>query len=55
MDGDQLYRLYQQETRFHDNPPSFTTWVRAREERKREAAEVLADPELMKLLKGGKS
>jgi hypothetical protein len=55
MDSDQLFRLYQQETRYHDNPPSFTTWVREREERKRQAAEVLMDPELMKLLKGWKS
>jgi hypothetical protein len=28
MDKDQLYRLYGQETSYHSNPPSFSTWCR---------------------------
>lgn len=59
MDDVQLHRLYMQESRYHDNPPSFAAWRHDREERLRQAAErakkALSDPDLMKLLKGWKS
>jgi hypothetical protein len=37
MDDTQLRRLYDQETRHHDNPPSFETWMVQRELREQEA------------------
>jgi hypothetical protein len=37
MDDTQLMRLYHQETRYHDNPPSFETWMAKRELREEEA------------------
>ncbi len=33
MDASQLARLYQQETQYHVNPPSFETWLITRQAR----------------------